>query len=49
MADDPNDKKPNDTKPQDTTELTESDLGSVAGGMLDGVKGESSDDKHKGE
>jgi hypothetical protein len=50
MADEPNDKKPNDAKPQeDITELTEKDLGSVAGGMLDGVKGESSDDKHKSE
>jgi hypothetical protein len=50
MADEPNDKKLNDAKPQeDTTELTEKDLASTAGGMLDGVRGESSDDKHKGE
>ena len=50
MADEPDDKKPNDEKPQeDTAELTEKDLGSVAGGMLDGVRGESSDDKHKSE
>jgi hypothetical protein len=50
MADEPNDKKPNDAKPQeDATELTEKDLASTAGGMLDGIRGESSDDKHKSE
>ena len=41
--------------PEDTAELTEKDLGSVTGGAvdiyleLDGIKGESADDKHKGE
>jgi hypothetical protein len=50
MAGEPNDTKPNDAKPQEgATDLTEGDLGSVAGGMLDGAKGESSDDKHKSE
>jgi hypothetical protein len=48
MAGKPNDKKPNDAKPQeDTTELTERDLGSVGSGMLDGVRGEQTNIKHK--
>jgi hypothetical protein len=39
---------------EETAELTEKDLSFVTGGtsptlMLDGIKGESADDKHKGE
>jgi hypothetical protein len=46
--------EPNEKPTQEATELNESDLTSTVGGavnriaMLDGIKGESSDDKHKG-
>ena len=49
---DPNIKK---NPGEETAELSEKDLGSVTGGAvdmfltLDGIKGESADDKHKGE
>jgi hypothetical protein len=45
MPEEPNDKKPQ----EDINELTEKDLASTAGGMLDGIKGEETDIKHKGE
>jgi hypothetical protein len=45
-------KKPADltkgSSPKSSPELKESELDKVSGGMLDGIKGESSDDKHKG-
>jgi hypothetical protein len=49
-------KKPSDltkgSSPKNAPELTESELGKVSGGAtmflkLDGIKGESQDDKHK--
>ena len=45
MPEEPNDKKPQ----EDINELTEKDLASTAGGILDGIKGEETDIKHKGE
>jgi bacteriocin-like protein len=43
------DSKPDDLIQEIETELTEHELSRVTGGKLDGIKGESQDDKHKDE
>ena len=42
------DKKPGEAENKTSTELSNQDLAQVTGGVsLDGIKGESTDDKHK--
>jgi hypothetical protein len=43
------DSRPDDLIQEIETELTEHELSRVTGGKIDGIKGESQDDKHKDE
>lgn len=48
MADDRKAKVPDPVTPHPSDELSEKDLEQASGGIIDGVPGESTDDKHKG-